>query len=92
MSTRLEMYTKMTIKRGGVFYMPVESVLYKIDEKNGYSVYKSVSKFNKCKCTVYNSPVYQIYNVERKIVFTSKSFTETMREFKYLTEFLYNEI
>lgn len=92
MSTKLEMYTKITIKRGDVFYMPAESVLYKIDEKNGYSVYKSVSKFNKCKCTVYNLPVYQIYNTERKIVFASKSFTETMRKFKHLTEFLYNEI
>lgn len=92
MSTRLETFTKMTIKRGGNFHMHADSVWYKIDEKNGYSVYKTVNKFHKRKRIVYNLPVYQIYNTDGKRVFTSESFTETMRKFKYLTEFLYSEI
>lgn len=92
MSTKLEMFSKMTIKRGDSFHMSVDSVWYKIDEKNGFSVYKTVNKFHKYKRIVYDFPVYQIYNADGKRVFASTSFTETTRKFKYLTEFLYNEI
>lgn len=86
MSTKLEMFTKMTIKRGGSFQMSADSVWYKINEKNGYSVYKTVNKFNKCKCIIYDFPLYQIYNADGKRVFASTSFTETMEKFNHLTE------
>lgn len=86
MSTRLEMFTKMTIKRGGSFHMSADSVWYKIDEKNGYSVYKTVNKFHKYKRIVYNLPVYQIYNADGKRIFASTSFTETMEKFRHITE------
>lgn len=92
MSTKLEMFTKMTIKHGDSFHMFADSVWYKIDEKNGYFVYKTVNKLKKCKCIIYDFPLYQIYNADGKRVFESTSFTETMRKFKYLTGFLYNEI
>lgn len=84
MSTRLEMYTKMTIKRGGVWY--------RLDKKNGYSVYKTQDKYTERNYTGYTTPVYQIFNADGERVFASSSFTETMMKFKYLTEFLYNEI
>lgn len=60
--------------------------------KNGFSVYKTQDKFTERNYTGYTTPVYQIYNADGKRVFASTSFTETMRKFKYLTEFLYNEI
>lgn len=86
MSTKLEMFTKMTIKRGGSFHMSADSVWYKINENNGYSVYKTVNKFHKCKHIVYNLPVYQIYNADGKRIFASTSFTETIEKFNHLTK------
>lgn len=91
MRTKLEMYSKMTMKRGGVWYRLDESVLYRLDKKNGYSVYKIQTKYTKIDCRGYTSFVYQIFNADGKIVYQSTNFTETMREFGYLTEFLKGE-
>ena len=84
MKSELEIFAEMTLKRGGVWY--------RLDKKNGYSVYKTQDKYTERNYTGYTTPVYQIYNADGKRVFASTSFTETMRKFKYLTEFLYNEI
>lgn len=84
MRSELDIYAEMTLKRGGVWY--------RLDEKNGYSVYKTQDKYTERNYTGYTTPVYQIFNAYGERVFASTSFTETMMKFKYLTEFLYNEI
>ena len=84
MKSELKIFSEMTIKRGGIWYL--------LDEKNGYSLYKTQDKYTERNFTGYTTPVYQIYNADGKRVFASTSFTETIRKFKYLTEFLYNEI
>lgn len=84
MKSELKIFSEMTIKRGGIWYL--------LDEKNGYSLYKTQDKYTERNYTGYTAPVYQIYNADGKRVFASTSFTETIMKFKYLTEFLYNEI
>lgn len=84
MRSELKIYSEMTLKRGGVWY--------RLDEKNGYSVYKTQDKYTQRGYTGYTTPVYQIFNADGERVFASTIFTETMMKFKYLTEFLYNEI
>ena len=84
MKSELKIFAEMTVKRGGIWYL--------LDEKNGYSVYKTQDKYTEINYTGYTTPVYQIYNADGKRVFASTSFTETIRKFKYLTEFMYNEI
>ncbi|MBR6533518.1 MAG: hypothetical protein IKT44_03745 [Clostridia bacterium] len=92
MKTRLEMYSKFTVKSGGAWCRFYESVLYRLCKKNGYSVYKTQTAYENNLCMGYISAVYQIFNANKKIVYQSENFAETMREFKYLTEFPNNEI
>ena len=84
MRSELDIYAEMTLKRGGVWY--------RLDEKNGYSVYKTQDKYTERNYTGYTAPVYQIYNTDGERAFASTNFTETMMKFRYLTEFLHNEI
>lgn len=84
MKSELKIFSEMTIKRGGIWYL--------LDEKNGFSVYKTQDKYTERNYTGYTSPVYQIFNADGKRVFASTSFTETMMKFRRLTEFPYNEI
>ena len=84
MKSELEIFAEMTLKRGGVWY--------RLDEKNGYSVYKTQDKYTEHNYTGYTTPVYQIYNTDGERVFASTNFTETMMKFKQLAElFPYNE-
>ena len=92
MKTRLEMYSKFTVKCGGVWCRCYESVLYRFCKKNGYSVYKTQTVYEKRYCWGYTFNTYQIVNENGKIVYQSTNFTEIMRKFKYLTEFPNNEI
>jgi len=77
MRSELDIYAEMTLKRGGVWY--------RLDEKNGFSVYKTQDKYIERNCTGYTAPVYQIFNADGKRVFASTSFTETMMKFRHLT-------
>ena len=84
MRTELDIFAEMTLKRGGVWY--------RLDEKNGFSVYKTQDKYTERNYTGYTAPVYQIFNANGKRVFASTSFTETMMKFRQLAElFPYNE-
>lgn len=84
MRSELDIFAEMTLKRGGVWY--------RLDEKNGYSVYKTQDKYTEHNYTGYTTPVYQIYNTDGKRVFASTNFTETMIKFRQLTELItYNE-
>lgn len=78
MKMELEIFAEMTLKRGGVWY--------RLDEKNGYSVYKTQDKFIERNCTGYTSPVYQIFNADGKRIHASTNFTEAMVKFRHLTE------
>lgn len=85
MRSELDIYAEMTLKRGGVWY--------RLDEKNGYSVYKTQDKYTERNYTGYTAPVYQIYNTDGERAFASTNFTETMLKFRQLAElFPYNEI
>lgn len=84
MRSELDIYAEMTLKRGGVWY--------RLDEKNGFSVYKTQDKYTERNYTGYTAPVYQIFNADGKRVFASTNFTETMMKFRHLTEFLHSEI
>lgn len=84
MKSELDIYAEMTLKRGGVWY--------RLDEKNGYSVYKTQDKYTERNYTGYTAPVYQIYNTDGERAFASTNFTETMLKFRQLAElFPYNE-
>lgn len=78
MRSELEIFAEMTLKRGGVWY--------RLDEKSGYSVYKTQDKYTERGYTGYTSPVYQIFNAVGKRVHASTNFTETMVKFRHLTE------
>lgn len=78
MSTELEIFSEMTLERGGVWY--------RLDEKNGYSVYKTQDKVIERNYTGYTSSVYQIFNADGKRIHASTNFTETMVKFRHLTE------
>ena len=49
MRSELDIYAEMTLKRGGVWY--------RLDEKNGYSVYKTQDKYTERNYTGYTAPV-----------------------------------
>lgn len=84
MRSELDIYAEITLKRGGVWY--------RLDEKNGYSVYKTQDKYTERNYTGYTAPVYQIYNTDGERAFASTNFTETMLKFRQLAElFPYNE-
>lgn len=78
MKSELDIYAEMTLKRGGVWY--------RLDEKNGYSVYKTQDKYTERNYTGYTAPVYQIYNTDGERAFASTNFTETMLKFRQLAE------
>ena len=78
MKSELEIFAEMTLKRGGVWY--------RLDEKNGYSVYKTQDKYTERNYTGYTTPVYQIFTVDGKRIFASTSFTEAMEKFRHITE------
>ena len=84
MRSELDIFAEMTLKRGGVWY--------RLDEKNGFSVYKTQDKYTERNYTGYTTPVYQIFNADGERVFASTIFTETMMKFRHLTEFPYSEI
>ena len=76
MKTRLEMYSKFTVKRGGAWCRFYESVLYRLCKKNGYSVYKTQTVYKNSLCAGYIAAVYQIFNANKKIVYQSENYTE----------------
>jgi hypothetical protein len=78
MRSELDIFSEMTLKRGGVWY--------RLEEKYGFSVYKTQDKYTERNYTGYTAPVYQIFRNDGKRVFASTSFTETMIKFRRLTE------
>lgn len=83
MKTELEIFSEITLSRGGVWYM--------LAECKGYSMYKTQDAIKGTRETKYTTPVFQIFDKDGQRIFAGMNYKEAYNYFDTVCEYELDE-